>query len=156
MRVLEKNATSEKVSTRKKVSAEPGTKTEGPINKGRKKSQKGWNEKPELSPQEIRARVAEGSSKIQQEKIDLIKKNRKMNDGFLNEDVQAKKEMIKPSEKDSDSEIKEDEQKNIHSDVASNNPNDLATHGKLKKMLSTNGFNFGQKERDVLEKILQD
>ena len=41
-------------------------------------------------------------------------------------------------------------------DVGLNNPNDLATHGKLKRVLSMGGFSFNEKERAALEKILQD
>lgn len=41
-------------------------------------------------------------------------------------------------------------------DVGLNNPNDLATHGKLKHVLSMGGFSFNEKERAALDKILQD
>ncbi len=51
----------------------------------------------------------------------------------------------------------EDADKAAHKgDVGVNNPNDLATHGKLKHVLSMNAFSFSDKEKAALEKILKD
>ncbi len=44
----------------------------------------------------------------------------------------------------------------IVGDVGVNDPNDLATHGKLKNVLSMGAFSFSDKERAALEKILKD
>ena len=41
-------------------------------------------------------------------------------------------------------------------DVGANDPNDLATHGKLKQVLSMGAFSFSDKEKAALEKILKD
>lgn len=41
-------------------------------------------------------------------------------------------------------------------DVGFNNPNDPATVGKLKDLVSSGGFSFSDKERGVLEQILKD
>jgi len=40
------------------------------------------------------------------------------------------------------------------SEVGLNDPNDPATIGKLKSLVSTDAFNFNPKERDVLSKII--
>lgn len=50
----------------------------------------------------------------------------------------------------------EDAEKRIMGDVGKNDPNDLATHGKLKKVLSMGAFSFNEKERAALENILKD
>ncbi|MBK24454.1 MAG: hypothetical protein CME70_10705 [Halobacteriovorax sp.] len=51
----------------------------------------------------------------------------------------------------------DDAEKEAHKgDVGINDPNDLATHGKLKQVLSMNAFSFSDKEKAALEKILKD
>ena len=51
----------------------------------------------------------------------------------------------------------DDADKEAHKgDVGINDPNDLATHGKLKQVLSMNAFSFSDKEKAALEKILKD
>ncbi|MBI2520524.1 MAG: hypothetical protein HYV97_08900 [Bdellovibrio sp.] len=42
------------------------------------------------------------------------------------------------------------------SDVGLNDPNDPATRGKLKDLLSKDAINFNERERGVLEKILKE
>ena len=44
----------------------------------------------------------------------------------------------------------------LPSDISSNDPNDSLTREKLKGALSGNSFNFSEKEREVLSKILGD
>ena len=41
-------------------------------------------------------------------------------------------------------------------DVGTNDPSDLATHGKLKSVISMGAFKFSDKEKAALEKILKD
>lgn len=48
------------------------------------------------------------------------------------------------------------EEKTAVGDVGLNDPNDLATHGKLKSVLSMGAFSFSEKERAALEQILKD
>jgi lipopolysaccharide export system protein LptA len=50
----------------------------------------------------------------------------------------------------------EDADKVTIGDVGKNDPNDLATHGKLKRVLSMGAFSFSDKEKAALEKILKD
>lgn len=50
----------------------------------------------------------------------------------------------------------EDAEKRQVGDVGKNDPSDLATHGKLKSVLSKGAFSFSEKERAALEQILQD
>ena len=50
----------------------------------------------------------------------------------------------------------EDADKEKVGDVGLNDPNDLATHGKLKNVLAMGGFSFSEKERAALEQILKD
>lgn len=40
-------------------------------------------------------------------------------------------------------------------DVGKNDPNDLATHGKLKDVLKSGAFSFNDKERQTLNQILK-
>jgi hypothetical protein len=47
-------------------------------------------------------------------------------------------------------------EKEVKSDVGTNNPNDPVTHGKLKSALAMSSFNFSDKEKAALEKILID
>lgn len=47
-------------------------------------------------------------------------------------------------------------EKEVRGDVGLNDPNDPATHGKLKSALAMSSFNFSDKERAALEKILID
>lgn len=47
-------------------------------------------------------------------------------------------------------------EKEANSDVGTNDPNDPATHGKLKSALAMSSFNFSDKEKATLEKILID
>ena len=101
-----------------------------------KKQKKMTPKRENLTPDQIRARVkANTSSKLE--------KARMTKEKLARFEAQKLPDM-------------EDREKNHRGDVGLNDPNDLATHGKLKNVLSMNAFNFSDKEKAALEKILQD
>tara|TARA_R110000868_G_scaffold117600_8_gene312293 strand:+ start:7103 stop:7492 length:390 start_codon:yes stop_codon:yes gene_type:complete len=92
--------------------------------------------KESLSASDIRDKVQEHfKPKPEVDKVELSKFSK-----VKNETEQEKK-------------VEEQEVK-VPSDVGLNDPNDPATVGKLKDVLSKGAFNFNPKERETLEKIL--
>lgn len=106
-----------------------------------KKSTKGLRPpKEHLSAGEIRSKVQEHfSPKPKEEDKVEVSKLAKAKSAPVKEVVEEDKEA--PS---------------TPSDVGLNNPDDPATVGKLKSVLTKGAFNFNPKEREALEKILAD
>jgi len=63
---------------------------------------------------------------------------------------------LKLGEKTGFSRYENDSDKGIVPDVGLNDPNDPATRGKLKDLLSKGAINFNDRERNVLDKILRE
>lgn len=96
--------------------------------------------KPQLSASEIRDKVQEHfKPKPSEDRVDVSKM------------AKAKKE-----ESEATKESSEEVALSKPSDVGLNNPNDPATVGKLRDVLSKGAFNFNPREREALEKILAD
>ncbi len=92
--------------------------------------------KESLSAADIRDKVQEHfKPKPEVDKVELSKFSK-----VKNETEQEKK-------------VEEQEVK-VPSDIGLNDPNDPATVGKLKDVLSKGAFNFNPKERETLERIL--
>lgn len=93
-----------------------------------------------LSANEIRSKVNEHfSPKPESDKVEVSKFAKVKNDqDHKKVEDSPEKELSKPS------------------DVGLNDPNDPATVGKLKSVLSKGAFNFNPKEREALEKILSE
>lgn len=105
-----------------------------------KKSTKGLRPpKEHLSASEIRSKVSEhfAPKPTQEDKVE-VSKLAKAKNAPAKEVEEEKEAPEKPS------------------DVGLNNPNDPATVGKLKSVLTKGAFNFNPKEREALEKILAD
>lgn len=104
-----------------------------------KKSPKGLRApKEHLSASEIRAKVSEHfAPKKEEDKVEVSKL------------AKAKSAPAKEVEEDKEAPEKP-------SDVGLNDPNDPATVGKLKSVLTKGAFNFNPKEREALERILAD
>lgn len=101
-----------------------------------KKSKETREPKESLSASDIKRKVQEHfTPKVEQDKVEVSNFSKIKN--------QTKKE-----KEIEDSEVK------VPSDVGLNNPNDPATVGKLKDVLSKGAFSFDPKEREALEKIL--
>lgn len=141
-------------------------KAKGP---SRKKAAK--PEKPNISADEIRQKLASNvemsntAKKIQKEK-----NAQKLGEGFLNGELPAKKieapAMAKEVEKlekleKPESKVEESADPNfkdhiVKSDVGINDPKDSTTTEKLKTVISKGAFNFNSREREILDKILND
>ena len=93
-----------------------------------------------LSADEIRAKFNEHFKKDRVEFSNTTKKMINKNKEF-NPDMDLDKYIDK-------------EPKDILSDVKLNDPKDPGTQEKLKSVISKGAFSFNPKERDVLEKIL--
>jgi len=93
-----------------------------------------------LSAAEIRGKVAAHNSKLA-DKASLNREKMKKFESKKLPDMQ---------------DVNKGEGKKVIGDVGKNDPSDLATHGKLKRVLSMGGFAFNEKERAALEKILVD
>jgi|SRR5690606_34293506 len=93
-----------------------------------------------LSANEIRSKVNEHfSPKPEADKVEFSKFSKVKNDqDHKKVEDTPEKELSKPS------------------DVGLNDPNDPATVGKLKSVLTKGAFNFNPKEREALEKILSE
>ncbi len=95
--------------------------------------------KPQVSAAEIREKVQEHfKPKVEVDRADLSKI------------AQAKNQVSKPAQDKPEPELTRP------SDVGLNDPQDPATIGKLKDILSKGAFNFNPREREALEKILAD
>lgn len=97
--------------------------------------------KPQLSASEIRDKVKEhfAPKPPPEDKVDVSAFSK-----------------IKNSEQQKVEEKVEDKKLSKPSDVGLNDPNDPETVGKLKSVLSKGAFNFNDREREALEKILAD
>jgi hypothetical protein len=89
-----------------------------------------------LSPQEIRDKVAKGLGKNLVDKTELSNSGKKWGDGFMDNNPEAAA-VKKPA-----------------SDINSNDPNDVITQEKLRGLVQKGGFNFSDKEKQVLAGIL--
>jgi len=135
-------------------------KAKGP---SRKKAAK--PEKPNISADEIRQKLASNvemsntAKKIQKEK-----NAQKLGEGFLNGELPAKKieapamakEVEKPESKVEESADPNFKDHIVKSDVGINDPKDSTTTEKLKTVISKGAFNFNSREREILDKILND
>lgn len=92
-------------------------------------------EKKKMSDSEIREKIAtKKESDISA--IVALKSQKKLGEGFMKE-------------------VPEKNSEEILKDVSLNNPNDSNTQEKLKSALRTGAFNFNDREREALTKILQ-
>lgn len=151
----------------------PPVKKASPNGAGKKTSKKKkivMLKRENLSPAQIRAKVEKNTAKINHNhkmtKARMEKfKAEKLPD--LDEAAKAvlanKKAMAKkgpPVSAASEAKLAEEKmdlaEEKVVGDVGLNDPNDPATHGKLKSVLSMGGFNFSDKERAALENILKD
>tara|TARA_R110000868_G_scaffold304021_4_gene564517 strand:+ start:1566 stop:1961 length:396 start_codon:yes stop_codon:yes gene_type:complete len=106
--------------------------------KSTKKEKSARTPKESLSAAEIKNKVQEHfKPKPEVDKVELSKFSKIKNE----------------TEHDKEKEVEEKEVK-VPSDVGLNDPNDPATVGKLKDVLTKGAFNFNPKERETLEKIL--
>ena len=111
-------------------------------NKFTKKSKKGRNGKPiferppkmNLSAQEIRDKVAKGLGKTSKEKVDLSNSGKKLGDSFMDNNPEGATPPV--------------------GDISINDPNDVVTQEKLRGLVQKGGFNFSDKEKQVLAAIL--
>ena len=116
-----------------------------------------------------RAEIMEKLQKSKGTKVDLSKTGKRWGDNFMKEQkipmkspivkkeapvVENKAETPEKIEKSTEASKVEGEEKVVKGDVGSNSPGDPMTGEKLKGLLSTGGFAFSDKERDVLGKIL--
>ncbi len=105
-----------------------------------KKSKHARAPKESISASEIRGKVEEHfKPKPPKEKVEVSELSKIKNEKLEKpEEVEVEKEIRPPS------------------DIGLNDPNDPATVGKLKDILTKGAFNFNPKERETLEKILGD
>ncbi len=120
-----------------------------------------------LSPAQIRAKVEKHTAKINQNHETTKARMAKFKAEKLPDLDEAAKDALagktakirKPtpaSVSGLEEEKMDQAEEKVVGDVGLNNPNDPATHGKLKSVLSMGGFNFSDKERAALENILKD
>lgn len=134
------------------------TKTAKAKGPSRKKAVK--TDKPNISADEIRQKLAANvemsntAKKIQKEK-----NSQKLGEGFLNGEMPMKKiEAPVVATEETKTEEKDPNFKDhlVKSDVGVNDPTDSTTTEKLKTVISKGAFNFNSREREVLDKILND
>ena len=108
--------------------------------------------RPELkiSDSEIRKKLAEKNS-TKNEKVSSIQRQALLNKTKIKSSFMQEEK--KPMSLEQAQESAEGMRK---SEVGINDPNDLATHGKLRSVIGTSTFGFSEKERAVLEKILSE
>lgn len=103
--------------------------------------------------------TSKGSDKSKEENL-MTKKEppvKNLSDDEIIAKLRAKKSAKESSETKKTPETNQKEEKDdmlLKSDVGSNNPNDPEVREKLKGILKSGAFNFSQKERDTLSKIL--
>lgn len=109
--------------------------------------------KKELSPGEIKEKLAAHVNTSETAKNLAVQNSKRLGEGFLNESL--KPEMVSV-EAPALTEEKPVNSKDLtlKSDIALNDPKDTNTQEKLKTVLSRGAFNFNSKEREALEKIL--
>ncbi len=113
--------------------------------------------KKEMSPNEIREKLAANVQTSEISKNMAIASTKKLGEGFLNESIKPEIiEVVKPEIKESDKDLETPNKKDfvLKSDIAQNDPKDTNTQEKLKSVISRGAFNFNPKEREALEKIL--
>lgn len=111
-------------------------------NKFTRKSKKGKNGKPiferppkmSLSAQEIRDKVAKGLGKTSKDKVKLSNSGKKFGDSFMDNNPENEAPPV--------------------GDISMNDPNDVVTQEKLRGLVQKGGFNFSDKEKQVLAGIL--
>lgn len=127
---------------------------------GRKKAVK--PERPNLSSDEIRQKLASNVEMSNTaKKIQKDKNAQKLGEGFLNGDMPVKKPIpvevpAAKIEEGKEVEVADPNFKDhiVKSDVGLNDPTDTTTTEKLKTVISKGAFNFNSREREVLDKIL--
>lgn len=133
-------------------------KSKGP---SRKKAAK--TDRPNISADEIRQKLASNVEMSNTAiKIQKDKNAKKLGEGFLNGDLPFKK--IEAPVQSAAAKTPEEEKKTdpnfkdhlVKSDVGVNDPTDTTTTEKLKTVISKGAFNFNSREREVLDKILND
>jgi hypothetical protein len=131
----------------KEKSPASATTDEGGRVKG-KKSRPGIknHEKPNLSGEQIRAKVTKKNIEDGADKVEISPKaaGKKL---FEFEDSAV------PAKEATAAEVKEKTHL-LRPDVGLNDPNDPATIGKLKKLMNTGAVQFNPKERETLSKII--
>jgi hypothetical protein len=133
----------EKEKTPASIPADEGKKVKGKKSKAVIKK----NEKPNLSAEQIRTKVANKDVETDTDKVEISSKavSKKL---FEFEDSNTK-----PSVAATD-EVKEKTHV-LKPDVGLNDPSDPATVGKLKKLINTGAVQFNPKERETLSKIIE-
>jgi len=113
---------------------------EGKKVKGKKTNAIKTNERPNLSAEDIRAKVANRNAPNVADKVEISSiatKKKLFEFGDVPAPVIAEKTVAQP-------------------DVGLNDPSDPATVGKLKKLIDQGAVQFSPKERDGLSKIITD
>lgn len=143
-----------------KIFPKDAPKTKGPArtegkSEGIKRKKAEAPPRKDVSPSEIREKLAARVETSEAAKTMASKNTQKLGEGFLNDEFKAPpvivKEEVKTEEKSPNT-----ENFVLNSDIAKNNPKDTNTQEKLKTALSKGAFNFNPKEREALEKILAD
>lgn len=100
-----------------------------------------------LSAQEIRERVAKGLGKDISDKTKLSNSGKKWGNSFMDNGTEGTKANAENGEaaQASDKPV---------GDINSNDPNDAVTQEKLRDLVAKGGFNFSEKEKQVLAGIL--
>lgn len=113
-------------------------------------------EKPVVSAEEIRAKMKaqnEPAAKTQLSSVKSKSPSFAMSDDIEEierRSAEAKKALAEKKQMEEAQELESP----VSSDVGKNSPNDPATLGKLKDVLSKGAFKFSEKEREALSKIL--
>lgn len=111
--------------------------------------------KKDLSDSEIREKVKAHHDKkngpLKKAKI----KGQKLGESFMNADkIKPPKQNLVKMQKSEGAKEADPKKEAVVGDIKPNDPNDTNTTEKLKGLLSTGGFNFSEKERETLGKIL--
>ena len=144
-------------TTNKKVDS---GRSSGPVGKRSKMKP----ERKNFSDGEIREKLASSVELSNTAKQQVVQKNnQQLGSGFMNAEkppvmiakpVEAKAEAAtEETDKSDDPNFKDHL---VKSDVGTNSPSDPATSEKLKTVLSKGAFNFSPKEREALDRILQE
>jgi len=137
------------------TTAPKAAKSKGPA----KAPKKELPAKKDLSPNEIREKLAANVQTSEAAKNKSLINSKKLGEGFLNESIkpemiEVKKPEIESSETESDDQSPNPKDFVLKSDIAKNDPTDTNTQEKLKSVISRGAFSFNPKEREALEKIL--
>lgn len=120
------------------------------------------SEKKNLSANEIREKLAANIEMSNSAKSAMKSKNtQQFGTGFMNEnftppEIEKPKNQVESNSVDNETNSVNLKDHILNSDIKKNDPNDSTTTEKLKTVLQKSAFNFNPKEREVLDKILND